>query len=289
MKILLTGSKGQLGTDFALACEGRHEVVAHDVDLDVTDRAAVVERVRQVRPDLVMNAAAYTDVDGAETDELGAFRVNALGAHNAALACGLVGAPLVHMSTDYVFSGESSEPYTEFDRPDPRGAYAKSKYAGECYVRSLMSRYFLIRTSWLFGVGGGNFVKTMMRLGRENDEVRVVTDQEGCPTYSRDLAKKILEIVEEGAFGVYHVSNGGRTNWNGFAREIFEVAGIEARVLPTTTEEIARPAPRPRFAVMRGLALEMQGIEPMRHHREALEDFILRDLPAWEEREVVSK
>lgn len=289
MKILLTGCKGQLGTDFSLACEGRHELVSHDVDLDITDRAAVVDRVLEVRPDLVMNAAAYTDVDGAETDELGAFRVNALGVHNIALACAQIGAPLVHMSTDYVFSGDSTVPYTEFDRPDPRGAYAKSKYAGECYVRSLLDRYFIVRTSWLFGVGGGNFVKTMMRLGRESGEVKVVTDQEGCPTYSRDLAKKILEIVESGAFGVYHVSNGGRTNWNGFAREIFEVAGIEARVLPTTTEEIGRPAPRPRFAVLRGLSLEMQGFERMRPYREALEDFILRDLPAWEAGEVVAK
>ena len=285
MKIMLTGSKGQLGTDFQLVSEGRHQVVGYDLDLDITDRGAVESRVADVAPDLVVNAAAFTDVDGAESDEIAAYRVNALGAQNLALGCLEAGIPLLHVSTDFVFNGEGQSPYTEFDRPDPRGVYGKSKYAGECYVTGLLNRYYICRTSWLFGVGGPNFVKTMLGAGLERNSVRVVDDQEGSPTYSRDLALKILEIIEGGSYGIYHLSNSGSCTWNEFTRAIFEIAGINTPVLPVSTAELGRPAPRPRYSVMRGLALEMQGIEPMRHYREAVEEFIRRDLPDWEKRE----
>jgi dTDP-4-dehydrorhamnose reductase len=282
MKVLLTGSNGQLGTDIRRAGAG-HEIVAHDLDLDITDRAAVAGRVAEVSPEIVINAAAYTNVDGAEADELGAYRVNALGPQNLALACQAAGIPLVHVSTDFVFSGEASEPYTEFDRPDPCGVYGKSKFAGEQYVTGLLDRYYLCRTSWLYGAGGPNFVKTMLKAGRERDAVSVVDDQEGSPTYSMDLARKILELIATGAFGVYHLSNEGSITWNRFTRDIFEIAGIDTPVLPISTEELARPAPRPRYSTMRGLALELQGMSPMRPYREALEEFITRDLPALEE------
>ncbi|MBU4239936.1 MAG: dTDP-4-dehydrorhamnose reductase [Actinobacteria bacterium] len=285
MKILLTGSKGQLGTDFQLVSEGRHQVDGYDLDLDITDRGAVERRVADAAPDLVVNTAAFTNVDGAESDEIAAYRVNALGAQNLALGCQQAGIPLLHVSTDFVFNGDSGSPYTEFDRPDPRGVYGKSKYAGECYVAGLLNRYYICRTSWLFGVGGHNFVKTMLQAGRQRDSVRVVDDQEGSPTYSRDLASKLLEIIEGGSYGIYHLSNSGSCTWNEFTRAIFEIAGINTTVLPVSTAELGRPAPRPRYSVMRGLALEMQGIEPMRHYREATEEFIRRDLPAWEERE----
>ena len=282
MKILLFGSEGQLGTDLRLVAEGAHQVVGRDIDLDITDQGAVLSEVGEVRPEVAINAAAYTDVDGAEENELEAFRVNALGAHNIAYACQRWEVPLLHVSTDFVFSGEAVRPYTEFDRPDPRGVYAVSKYAGECYVRELLNRFWICRTSWLFGVGGGNFVKTVLRLGRERDHLEVVNDQRGSPTYSRDLASKLLEVIQRGAFGTYHVSNTGDCTWFEFAREILEIAGIETPVKPVSTEELGRPAPRPRYSVMRGLALQMQGISPMRLYRQALEDFILRDLPAWE-------
>lgn len=283
MKILLTGSEGQLGTDFRLVCGEKHRITAHDLDLDIRDRRVVEERVREVSPDLVVNAAAYTDVDGAESDELEAFRVNALGAQNLALACQSGDIPLLHVSTDFVFSGEGAVPLTEFDRPDPRGVYGRSKYAGECYVTALLDRYYICRTSWLFGAAGGNFVKTMLRLGREKGAVQVVCDQEGSPTYSRDLAAKLLEIIDTGAFGIYNVSNSGAATWFQFAREIFEIAGMDVEVSPVTTGEFGSPAPRPAYSVMRGLALELAGIPPMRHYREALADFILRDLPAAEQ------
>lgn len=284
MKILLTGSEGQLGTDIrrANAAAGAHEIVAHDLDLDITDRQAVAGRVSDIAPDIVINAAAYTNVDGAEADELNAYRVNALGPQNLALACQGAGIPLLHVSTDFVFSGEASVPYTEFDRPDPRGVYGRSKYAGEQYVTGLLDRYYLCRTSWLYGVAGPNFVKTMLKAGRERDEVRVVDDQEGSPTFSLDLASKVLEIVETGAYGVYHLSNEGSITWNRFTRDIFEIAGIETPVLPISTAELARPAPRPRYSTMRGLALELAGLAPMRPYREALAEFILDDLPSWE-------
>lgn len=279
MRILLTGCKGQLGTDLQRAAGDDYELVPHDLDLDITDRHAVAMRVAEVRPDIVVNAAAYTNVDGAEADELNAYRINALGPQNLALACQGPGTPLLHVSTDFVFSGEASEPYTEFDQPAPRGVYGRSKHAGERYVTGLLDRYYICRTSWLYGIGGPNFVKTMMRAGRERDEVRVVDDQEGSPTYSLDLAGKILEIIETGAYGIYHLSNSGSITWNQFTKDIFEIAGIEARVLPISTSELARPAPRPRYSTMRGLALELSGLEPMRPYREALADFILRDLP----------
>lgn len=285
MRVLLTGSEGQLGTDFRLVAEGVHEVIPHDVDLDITDREAVLSRAREAGPDMILNAAAYTDVDGAESDEMAAYRVNALGPHNLALACGELGIPLLHVSTDFVFDGDARTPYTEFDRPDPRGVYGKSKYAGECYVAGLLDRCYVCRTSWLFGVGGPNFVKTMLKAGAERDRLDVVDDQEGSPTYSRDLASKLLEIIENGAFGFYHLSNSGSCTWCGFTREILEIAGIQAEVSPITTEQLGRPAPRPAYSVMRGLALQMQGMAPMRHYREALEDFILRDLPSREDRE----
>jgi dTDP-4-dehydrorhamnose reductase len=192
---------------------------------------------------------------------------------------------MLHVSTDFVFSGEATEPYTEFDRPDPRGVYGKSKYAGEQYVSGLLDRFYICRTSWLYGVGGPNFVKTMLKAGRERPEVKVVDDQEGSPTFSLDLARKLLEIIETGAYGVYHLSNQGSITWNRFTKDIFEIAGIDTPVLAISTEELGRPAPRPRFSTMRGLALEMQGIPPMRPYREALEEFILKDLPAWEEKE----
>jgi len=283
MRILLTGSNGQLGTDIRRAAGHSYDIVAHDLDLDITDRAAVAASVVAVAPDVVVNAAAFTNVDGAEADELAAYRVNAQGPQNLALACQQKDIPLLHVSTDFVFSGEASEPYTEFDRPDPRGVYGKSKYAGEQYVSGLLDRFYICRTSWLYGVGGGNFVKTMLKAGRERDEVRVVDDQEGSPTYSLDLANKILEIIETGAFGVYHLSNQGSITWNRFTKDIFEIAGIDTPVLPISTEELARPAPRPRYSTMRGMALEIVGLEPMRPYREALEDFILRDLPEHEQ------
>jgi dTDP-4-dehydrorhamnose reductase len=283
MRILLTGSKGQLGTDIQSLASPEHEVIAHDLDLDITDRGAVARRLAEVRPDIVLNAAAYTNVDSAESDEITAYRVNALGPQNLALACQGSGVPMMHVSTDFVFSGTASSPYTEFDAPDPRGVYGRSKHAGELYVSGLLSRFYICRTSWLYGVGGPNFVKTMLKAGRERREVRVVDDQEGSPTYARDLAARLLEIAQTGAFGYYHLSNEGSVTWNRFTKDIFEIAGIDTPVLPISTAELDRPAPRPAFSTMRGLALEIAGMEPMRGYREALAEFILTDLPAWEE------
>lgn len=283
MKILLTGSEGQLGFDFRLVSEGVHDVIAHDIELDITDGKAVLERVAEVEPELVVNAAAFTDVDGAESNEVAAYRVNGLGPYNLAVACRRAGIPLLHVSTDFVFEGERREPYTEFDTPNPRGVYGKSKYAGECFVMQQLSDFYICRTSWLYGVAGRNFVDTMLRLGKEKDRLEVVDDQVGSPTYSRDLARKLLELIETGCFGIYHVSNGGECSWNRFAKDILEVAGLDTPVLPISTRELGRPAPRPSYSVMRGLNLEIQKISPMRAYREALEDYILRDLPSWED------
>lgn len=279
MRILLTGSNGQLGSEIVSLSAGSHELIPHDLDLDITDRSAVDSRVEDVRPDLVINAAAYTDVDGAESDSPTAYRVNALGPWNLALACQRAGCALMHVSTDFVFNGGTAEPYTEFDLPDPLSVYGRSKYAGELCVTRLLDRFYICRTSWLYGASGSNFVKNIMRAGIANDEVRVVSDQEGSPTNARDLAAKLLEIAGTGAYGVYHVSNSGSCTWYEFTKMIFTLAGIPTPVVPITTEELARPAPRPRYSVMRGLALELAGLEPMRPFDQALEDFIALDLP----------
>lgn len=279
MKILLMGGKGQLGSEITKVSAGSHDVISHDLDLDITDRSAVISRVEEARPDLVLNAAAYTDVDGAESDPRAAYMVNTLGPWNLALACSRAGCPLMHISTDFVFRGDASEPYTEFDLPDPLGVYGRSKYAGEQCVTRLLSRFYVCRTSWLYGIDGSNFVKSIMRAGLAREEVRVVDDQEGSPTSAKDLASKLLEIAEAEAYGVYHVSNTGSCTWYEFTRLIFSLAGIRTPVVPITTEELGRPAPRPRYSVMRGLALELAGLEPMRPFAEALEDFVVLELP----------
>lgn len=282
MKILLTGSRGQLGYDIQYLFSPEHEIIAHDMDLDITDAGAVERRIMELLPDLVINAAAYTNVDAAETDEDNAWRVNAIGPRNLALACDAVRRPLMHISTDFVFDGEADQPYTEHDLPVPVSVYGKSKFAGEQYVREILDLHYICRTSWLFGVGGPNFVKSILAAGHKEGSVRVVDDQTGSPTYSRDLARKLLEIAESGRYGTYHISNSGTCTWCGLTREIFDVAGLGFPVIPATTEEIGRPAPRPRYSVMSSCSLEQCGILPLRPYREALEEFLLRDLPEYE-------
>jgi dTDP-4-dehydrorhamnose reductase len=252
---LVTGAGGMLGLDMqvALALSG---VSGKDVkglkhaDLDITDRNAVREAVRGF--DVVVNAAAYTAVDDAESHEAQAFAVNAVGAANVAAACREVGARLVHVSTDYVFSGDATDPYAEDAPLAPRSAYGRTKAAGEWAVESHCPQAWIVRTAWLYGGGGPNFVKTMARLAGEQETLRVVDDQRGQPTWTMDVADAILRLVDGGApFGVWHATSQGETTWNGFAREIFTLLGLDpARVQPTTTDQFPRPAPRPAYSVL---------------------------------------
>jgi dTDP-4-dehydrorhamnose reductase len=241
-----------LGRDVGRAGErGGHEVVAFDrAALDVTDAGAVEAAFAQHRPDTVVNCAAWTDVDGAEADEAGALVLNRDAALNVAAAAAAVGASVVLPSTDYVFDGRGQRPYVESDPTGPLSAYGRTKLAGERAALAANPRCFVVRTAWLFGTGGANFVETMLRLGAERDEVRVVADQIGSPTYTPHLADGLLRLAATDTYGVHHMSAAGHCSWHEFARAIFAGAGVDCEAVPVTTAEFPRPAPRPAWSVL---------------------------------------
>jgi dTDP-4-dehydrorhamnose reductase len=252
MKLLITGGAGMLGTDLARAAiKAGHEVAAPShAELDIADPAALGERMAAERPDVVVNCAAWTDVDGAEDDLEGAMRANADGARNVARAAHEAGALVIFPSTDYVFDGEKREPYVESDPTRPLSVYGQTKLAGEHETREAAARHLIVRTSWLYGHAGKNFVETMLRLGADRDELTVVDDQVGCPTWTRHLAEAIVRLAEAGATGLMHVPGSGHCSWFDFAREIFARAKLTVAVRPGSTAELARPAPRPAWSVM---------------------------------------
>lgn len=252
MKVLITGAGGMLGRDVALAAANAgHDVIACDrIELDITDAEALRDRFELDRPAVIFNCAAWTDVDGAETAEEEATRINGEGAGNVAAAAAEIGAEIVHISSDYVFDGNKREPYVEDDATGPTSAYGRSKLAGEVAVAAANKRHFIVRTSWLFGIGGANFVETMLRLAADHDEVLVVHDQVGSPTYTWHLAYGLVKLIEGAAYGIHHMSAAGSCSWFDFAREIFDQAEIDCRVLSSTTEMLGRPAPRPAYSVL---------------------------------------
>jgi dTDP-4-dehydrorhamnose reductase len=219
-------------------------------DGDLTDPGAAQDVLEQHAPDAVVHCAAFTDVDGAEDDEAGAMKINDEGAALLAAGAESVGAKIVHPSSDYVFDGSAKRPYVESDMPAPISAYGRSKQAGETSVAVSNPRHFIVRASWLFGVGGKNFVETMLRLGNEQPEVLVVSDQVGCPTYTRHLGEALAVLLAGEDFGIHHIAAGGRCSWYEFAQEIFDQAGVECRVMAGTTEMLARRAPRPAYSVL---------------------------------------
>jgi dTDP-4-dehydrorhamnose reductase len=276
---LVTGARGQLGSDLqrVLAdgvAAGTDDVLAVGSDvLDITDLAAVRATMSDFGPDVVVNAAAYTAVDNAESDEEAAYRVNASGAAVLATAVDGHGGRLLHVSTDYVFAGDGRRPYDVHDEPAPRTAYGRTKLAGERAVRELLpDAAYVVRTAWVYGARGANFVKTMARLEGEHDTVRVVADQRGSPTWSVDLARALLELARSGApAGTYHCTGGGDTTWHGFAQAIFTELGADpARVLPATSAEYPRPAPRPAYSVLSNRSWRAAGLTPLPHWRDGL-------------------
>jgi len=256
MRLLVTGAGGMLGQDVVRAArESDDDVVAlARADLDVTDADAVARILSDIGPDALINCAAWTDVDGAESDRPGAFRANAIGPATLAGAAAGAEARLVHVSTDYVFDGErppDAPPYVESDATGPRSEYGRSKLEGEKLVAKSGVSYAIVRSSWLFGLGGRNFAATMLALAAEREEVTVVDDQIGCPTATAHLAPALLELARSEAQGVFHVAAGGApVSWRAFAAEIFRQAGTGTRVLPCTTAEMPRPAPRPAFSAL---------------------------------------
>ncbi|WP_127531978.1 dTDP-4-dehydrorhamnose reductase [Paenibacillus kobensis] len=280
LRILVTGANGQLGRELALwDGPGAEQLEIRGFgrsELDITDLEQCRTVIQSFQPHAVIHCAAYTAVDQAETDIDGSFRVNAAGTRNIAVAAREVGAKLAYVSTDYVFDGTSEVPYNEYDIPKPRTIYGKSKLAGEQLVSTLHDRYFIVRTSWVYGPYGANFVKTMLKVGAERGAVKVVQDQIGSPTYTWDLAAMLLELVHTDAYGIYHASNSGTCSWYEFAVAIFEEQGMLVHTEPCTTAEFPRPAPRPAFSVMDHCAIRVNGLTPMRNWREALKDYLHR-------------
>lgn len=269
---LVTGAGGMLGVDVcaALDAAGEHFTAATRTDLDIRGPEACRAAVRG--HDTVVNCAAYTAVDDAESHEAQAFAINAVGAANLARACREFGARMVHVSTDYVFAGDATEPYAEDAPLAPRSAYGRTKAAGEWAVMAHCPESWIVRTAWLYGAGGGNFVKTMARLAAEGETLAVVDDQRGQPTWTVDLAAAILRIVRAGApFGVWHGTSSGETTWHGFTQEIFRLMGLDpARVEPTTTDAVPRPAPRPAYSVLGHANWHMARLEPLPDWRDSL-------------------
>lgn len=288
MKILITGSKGQLGNELkdiinkgyseigkVSECIKNSQVFDFDVDkLDITDLKSVKNVLNTIKPDVVINCAAATNVDGCESDEDFAFKVNALGPRNLAMVCEEIGAKLVQVSTDYVFSGIGEKPLTEYDLTAPYSVYGKTKLLGENYVREFCSKYYIVRTAWLYGYVGHNFVYTMRRLGKEKDSINVVNDQIGNPTHANDLAYHILKLIETDEYGVYHCTGKGECSWYDFAKMIIELSGEECIVNPCTSEEYKTPAKRPEYSSLDNMMLRNTVGDEMRNWQDAIKSFI---------------
>lgn len=241
-----------LGTDFVrAAAHWNHEVVAlTHADLDITDAEAVWRTCARERPDVVVNCAAYTNVDAAEDDLEGASRINVDGARFVARGAAEVGASVVYPSTDYVFDGLKGEPYVESDATRPLSVYGQTKAAGEAETAAANQRYYIVRSSWLFGTAGRNFVETMLALGADQGHVVVVRDQVGCPTYTAHLADALVRLVDTSAYGIHHIAGDGECSWYEFAEETFRQASLDVRMMSITTAEFSRPAPRPAYSVL---------------------------------------
>lgn len=249
MKILITGAGGQLGRSLTQLLEEADCVSLDRAALDIGDLEAVRASITEVQPGIVINAAAYNRVDDAEHDPGPAFRGNAVGPRNLALATAEASIPILHVSTDYVFDGKAPRPYHEFDTPAPLSVYGASKLAGETAVRNANRRHYIVRTAWVYHESAGNFPRTMLSLA-DRDEVRVVTDQVGSPTYAPHLARGLLRVIETGAFGTYHLAGSGEASWYDLTCELYRNLGIRTPVIPVTTEEFPRPAERPRYSAL---------------------------------------
>jgi dTDP-4-dehydrorhamnose reductase len=251
----------------AVARERGHDVDVTDLpELDLTDAQAVFDHLAEVPPDATIHCAAYTDVDGAEADEELALRINMEAAGNVAAASGLQGAFVVAVSTDYVFAGDGDRPYVETDEPSPRSAYGRTKLFGEHAVTDVGADCAIVRTAWLFGAGGKNFVDTMLALGAERDEVRVVSDQIGCPTWTGFLAPALVDVAERRLPGIHHLAGAGRCSWHELAEEVFRVAGTATRAVPVTSDEVPRPAPRPAWSVLGSARDDALSLPPWPEH-----------------------
>lgn len=274
-KILVTGCNGQLGREIQKEYENDGAMlICTDVgDLDISDNEQVMRYVRDLQPDVIMNCAAYTSVDACENEWDLAYRINAIGPRNLAIAARETGAKLMHISTDYVFEGNAHEPYTEFDEVHPVSAYGKTKLEGERFVQQFAERYFILRTAWLYGEGN-NFAKTMLRLAESHDEVRVVCDQFGSPTSAAELAKVMHRLEPTENYGLFHATCEGSCSWADFAEEIFRLAGKTTKVTRVTTEEYGSTTKRPAYSVLDNYMLRLTTGARMADWKDALRAYL---------------
>lgn len=280
MKILLTGCKGQLGLELIKqfnSCEGVYTIIETDIhNLDITDQKQVLELVEAEKPECIINCAAYTNVDGCESNEIAAFKANFIGAQNLSASAYRVGAKIVQISTDYVFNGESNRPMREYDSMNPQSCYGKSKALGEKIVAETNPKHYILRTAWLYGEGN-NFVRTMLKLSKEKDEISVVDDQIGSPTSTVDLTRCIINLIHTESYGIYHATCEGYCSWYDFAKKIFELKGINIRVNKTTTDQLDRPAKRPKYSVLENFTLKLLGLNSFRNWEESLKEYLAKE------------
>ena len=276
MKVLVTGVKGQLGYDVVNELKKRgHEAVGTDVEeMDITDAAKVREILTQENPDAVVHCAAYTAVDAAEDNEEICRRINAEGTENIAKVCHELDCKLLYVSTDYVFNGEGERPWEPDDEREPLNVYGQTKCEGELAVEKYVEKFFIVRIAWVFGVNGKNFIKTMLRLGKDHDELTVVADQIGSPTYTYDLSRLLVDMIESDKYGRYHATNEGLCSWYEFAVEIFRQAGMDVHIRPVTSEEYPSRARRPHNSRMDKSKLEENGFERLPEWTDALSRYL---------------
>ncbi|MGL5641295.1 MAG: dTDP-4-dehydrorhamnose reductase [Paraclostridium sp.] len=276
MKVLITGSNGQLGLELS---KQLHVISSYDViktdreNLNILDFKSVNDAITRENPDIVINCAAHTAVDLCENDIENAYKINALGPRNLAIACEKIGSKFVQVSTDYVFDGSGKRPYREDDMTCPNSIYGTSKLMGEKFTKKFCSKYFIVRTAWLYG-DGNNFVKTMLKLSETNNELNVVDDQFGSPTSTVDLAKAIIELMNTEYYGTYHGTCEGQCSWYDFAKKIFELKNIDIKVNPVTSEEFKRPAPRPAYSVLDNFMFKLVGLNSFRNWEESLAEYL---------------
>jgi dTDP-4-dehydrorhamnose reductase len=285
LKIAVTGVGGMLGYAVRHVFADTETSSAQSIELigltrrdfDITDLDKVVTKIKEIMPDYLIHTAAYTDVDGCELNPEKAYLVNGIGTRNVVMACEAINCPIVYISTDYVFNGNKKEPYNEWDKPNPVNKYGLSKLFGERFVTSLTNRFYIVRTSWLYGRNGKNFVDSIIKLLSKKKKIDVVNDQVGSPTYTYDLAFKLRELIGRG-YGIYHITNNSQCSWYKFAVEIAKLRGIKAEIRPVTSNEFNRPAKRPAFSVLGNTMLKLEGIKELRHWRSALKDYLALEI-----------
>lgn len=263
-----------LGTDLKEVLKNEEIIDTDSNSLNITNKDFTINFIKKHNPDIVINSAAYTDVDGCETNSDLAFEVNGEGPKNLAIACKELDIPLVHISTDYVFSGENDNPWNENDETSPISVYGKSKLEGEIAIEKTLDKFFIIRTAWLYGLNGSSFPRNMLELSKNNKEISVVDDQIGTPTFTHDLAIAISKLIKTDFYGIYHITNSGYCSWYDFSKLIFKLANIDVDVKPVSTDEFPRPAPRPKYSVLANNNWKKNNFEPLRDYKEAISEFL---------------